>query len=544
MKMKVIYMLAILCVSKTAFTQIKIVKKANTSVAANKKYIQKLTPVAGNFIYPSKNGNMKLRFGNNQTPVNNITQKITPVSDAMCLTKEEIKGQKIETVITIADASLAGNILPGAIISGDYLLSSGEFVYVNMGNRKPISLRTTSNLVKDPTQKANPTVGEDITGSLTDAVLNLRKPANFTGMPNSKSEDNVTVSTLEEKIGVSIGASAFYMGFSVKDNFSFSSDKYKYMYLYKFEQNCLPVIADEIVSPADVFSDNTGFNSNWFYIQEVDYGRRLYVLLESEYDLEKYSNELNGSLNWGVVSAAYSQKNTGSTFASRTNLRIISEAGQPEYVTDPSKVQSVIDNYFKKPFSQIDIAPLSFKLTNLNGKPVSIITEAFLNGNKCLDKNKVRVKIKELKCLHSDDGDGTEQVFGSISIYLYNNQKKQVATDGKTILPFALVNLPTAAIVYANENAPLILKEDVAVTEDEPSIKDKYLDLTISNLDMVIELKPGMKEDDEISDDDFKTTNSFKKSIRQMLLDGTNVFTFEFRDDKSVVHLTMEITPL
>lgn len=541
MKTKMIYLSATLILSSPAWAQVKMVKAANTTI--NKKVALKIAPVAGNFNYPTKNGSIKLRFGNNQTPANNITQKITPVNEAMCLTKEEIKGQKIETVITIADASMANNILPGAIISGDDLLSSGEFVYMNMKNRKPVSLRTTSNLVKDPTQKASPSAGEDITGRLTDAVHNLKKPANFTGMPNSKSEDNITISTLEEKVGISIGASAFYMGISGKDNFIFSSDKYKYMYLYKFEQNCLPVIADEIASPADVFTDNTGFNSNWFYIQEVDYGRRLYVLLESEYDLEKYSNELNGSLNWGVVSAAYSQKNTGSTFSSRTNLRIISEAGQPLTVSDPSKAQSVIDNYFKKPFSQIDIAPLSYKLTNLNGKPVSIITEAFLNGNKCLDKNKVRVKIKELKCLKSDDGDGTEQVYGGITVYLYNNQKKVVATDGKTILPDAIVKIPTGGIVYAKENAPLILKEGVAVTEANPSIKDKYLDITISNLDMIIELKPGMKEDDEISDDDFKTTNSFKKSIRQMLLDGTNIFTFEFRDDKSVVHLTMEITP-
>lgn len=538
----------VLSLAATLNAQIRPVKMVSKPVAT-KGLVKKMSE--GVYQYPSENGYVKIHFGNNKTPGNTISPIISEDKSAMCLTNEEVKGQKIETMITIADASLASNLLPGTIISGSDLLQSGEFVYVNMKNRKPVSLRTTSNLAKDLTQKASPGAGEDITGRLTDAVHNLTKPANLTGMPNSKSDNQVTVSTLREKIGISIGASAFYMGVSASDNFSFSSSKYKYMYLYKFEQNCLPVIADEITSPADVFAANPTFNSNWYYVQEVDYGRRLYALVESEYDLEKYSNELHGSLNWGVVAAAYDQKNTGSHFASTTNLRIISEAGQPLSITDPSKVQSIIDNYFKTPFSKLDIAPISYKLTNLNGNPVSIVTEAFLNGKKCLDKNKkIRVKIKELNCLVSDDGDGTEQVYGSITVYLYNNQKKIVALDGKTVLPDAVVKFPTGSIVYAKEDAPLILTASkisqggTGITDESPALKDKYIDLTISNLDMVIELKPSMKEDDEISDDTFQTTNTFKKSIRQMLLDGTNIFTFEFRDDKSVVHLTMEITPL
>jgi hypothetical protein len=53
-----------------------------------------------------------------------------------------------------------------------------------------------------------------------------------------------------------------------------------------------------------------------------------------------------------------------------------------------------------------------------------------------------------------------------------------------------------------------------------------------------------MKEDDDISDDTFLTDNKMKKTIRQMLIDGSTICDFEFRDDLSNVVLTMEIMPL
>jgi Thiol-activated cytolysin len=497
--------------------------------------------------FESENGNVRVSFAAYQPAKNDIKSISTPVNSAMCLTKEEVRGQKIENEQVIADGSKAVQILPGGVIDGETLLKSGQFLLMKMDKRKPISLSTSSNLAKVTNKTVTPVGNDNVEEQLRTAVHLLTRPTNLSGMPNIKSTSEANISTLEETMSLNIGASAFYMGISVEDNFSFSSEKYRYMYLYQFEQECLPVIANGVSSPADIFTDNTAMNSNWLYIREVKYGRRLYVLIESEYDLEKYSNELNGSLNWGVVAAAYSQKNSGSTLISKTNIRIITQGGQPVALTDISKLQQTLDKYFAAPFKDIDIVPLSYKLTFMDGKPVSMISQAFLNGDNCLVKSKVRIRVKQIECVVNDDGSDGEELYGSVPFYLYNAAKQQVAVDGKTVIPSAgNLQIPTSTIYYAKETAPIILTDIKGKNTKQFDINDqaKYSDITISNLDMIIELKPWMKEKDDFGDDVFATDNTMKKTIRQMLIEGSTTPVFEFRHDKSVAKIILEITPL
>ncbi len=492
--------------------------------------------------YDSDNGNVTVSFVKGQPAKDEITTSSTPVNSAMCLTKEEVKGQKVENELIIADGSKASQLLPGGVIDAEMLLKSEEFVYMKMDKRKNISLSTSSNLAKVTSVTAKAMPGNNIEDELRTKVHLLKRPANLNGMPNIKSTSQASVSTLEEKMGLDIGASAFYMGVSVSDNFSFSSEKYRYMYLYEFEQECLAVMANGISSPDDLFTEQTDMNPNWLYVREVKYGRRLYVLIESEYDLEKYSNELNGSLNWGVVSAAYSQKNSGSTLSTKTNIRIITQGGQPVALTDDKKLQATLDKYFAAGFTEFDIVPLSYKVTYMDGQPVSVISKAFLDGNNCLEKSKVRVRVKSIEVQVADDGGDNEQLYGSAIINLYNTAGKKVALDGKTALP-DLPSLFTGAITYAKEASPLILKVGQP-KEFDINEQGKYIDLTISSLDMTIEVKPTMKEKDDFTDDTFLTDNKLKRSIRKMLIEGSTTQVFEFRDDASKVILTVEISPL
>lgn len=541
--MKKILLFVLACVVHTIVCgQIGKIQSSPVLIKKGPKIFKKIAVNKSTYKFDSDNGNVTVSFVNGQPAKDEIKTSSTPVNAAMCLTKEEVKGQKVENELIIADGSKASQLLPGGVIDAEMLLKSGEFVYMKMDKRKNISLSTSSNLaqVTSTTVKAIP--GNNIEEELRSKVHLLKRPSNLTGMPNIKSTSQASVSTLEEKMGLDIGASAFYMGISVNDNFSFSSEKYRYMYLYEFEQECLAVMANGISSPDDLFSEPTDMNPNWLYVREVKYGRRLYVLIESEYDLEKYSNELNGSLNWGVVSAAYSQKNTGSTLSSKTNIRIITQGGQPVALTDDKKLQSTLDKYFATGFSDIDIVPLSYKVTYMNGQPVSVVSKAFLDGNNCLDKSKVRVRIKSIGVEVADDGGDNEQLYGSLIINLYNTAGKKVAFDGKTVLP-DLPSMFTGVINYAKEEAPLILKagqpKEFGINE-----QGKYIDLTISSLDMTIEVKPTMKEKDDFEDDTFLTDNKLKRSIRKMMIEGSTTQVFEFRDDASRVILTVEVSPL
>lgn len=118
------------------------------------------------------------------------------------------------------------------------------------------------------------------------------------------------------------------------------------------------------------------------------------------------------------------------------------------------------------------------------------------------------------------------------------------ATASVQVRPVKKLNTPaatkglikkTSGRVYgfSNENRTVrsrFAKNQIDINTIHPVVPEAFLD--------------GNKCLNAINDDDFKTTNTFKKSIRDMLINGSSIFTFEFRDDNSVVHLTIEITAL
>ncbi len=491
-----------------------------TQTTASKKLKDAVIGSSRNFQYSS--GKINVKFADYQPAKDDVKTTSSPLKSAMCLTKEEVRGQKIENEQIIADGSKAEGVLPGAVIDAEVLLNSGQFSYIKMDKRKPVTLTTPSNLVKKSISTVTPAGSTNILGKLIDARQSLTVSTNMKDpnvIPNVGSSSTVIVSTLQEKMSLEIGASAFYMGVSVEDNFKFSSEQYRYMYLYQFEQKCITVMANNITAAADVFTDNSAASNNWLYIPEVSYGRRLYVIIESEYDLKKYSNELKGSLDWAVVSAAYEQKNTGESLSSKTSIRIVTEGGQAVPLTDTRKIQQALDNYFKVKYRSMEIVPLAYKLTYLDGKPVSVISEAFLNSDKCLDKNRVRIALKEIKCeVASDNTEATEQIYGAVAIMLYNSSGKQVCVDGKTLMPEVAQNLQirTSSIVYAKEATPLVLKSSSAKNYAE-NAQGSYVDVSISNLDMMIEAKPWMKEKDDFDDDVFGTNDKLKKHCGKCL---------------------------
>ncbi len=514
-----------------------VIKKEKPRVIPERAKITLLKPR----IVKLNSGQVKLYFGNGKNPKKGIESKISKLGKEhpMCLTREQVTGVDIESNVVVSNPENMANLIPGNIIDGDKFLNGGNLVFKEIKNRKNVTFTASSNLVKNKVSEAKSAQGVDITPKIAQAVHDLTKPANLSGMPNVESDSEVSISTMYDSTSVQVGASGYFMGFAAEDQFKFSSEKYNYMYVFKFEQKCLSVNANQISDPGDALFQPEKAKGSWYYIKEVTYGRRLYILLESEFSLESYSNDFKGSWNWGVVGAELTQKTSGKSFTSFTNIRAVSQGGQPVAISDPKKIQEEIDKYFKKSYSQIDIVPLEFRLTNLHGEPISLVTQAFLDGNNCLKSKKIRIRIKELNCLVADDGGTNEQIYGSVGVML--STEKGVP---KMIGKFAGKPFPIASIVYAKENAPIILYKGKPLTEKDAVLKDKHLTLNIENLDYKLSIIPSMKEEDDFTDDDFKTNNKFNMTIRNMLLEGESVKTFEFRDGKSNVHLTVGVEPI
>jgi hypothetical protein len=521
------------------------VKKPVPVAVANNKPPLSFTKTAImplNYKYSSDNGHVDVSYARSKNAVDNTTSTSSPAKSAMCLTKEEVRGQRIENEQVIADGAKALQILPGGVIDADILLKSGEFRYIKMDQRKQISLSTTSNLARKVSQTVTPRGNNNIEDDLRAKVHELTRPSNIIGMPNVKSSSEVSISTLDEKTGLNVGASLFYMGVSADNNFRFTSEKYHYMYLYQFEQECLPVIANTITSAADVFTDNSSSNNNWLYIREVKYGRRLYVFIESEYDLAKYADELNGKLNWEVVKAKLSVSTKTSSLSSQTNVKIITQGGQPIGLTDQSKLQATLDDYFATPFREMDIVPLSYKLTYLDGTPVSIVSNAFLDGKNCLSSSTAKVRVSKIEVVKGDDSnkDVVQELYGSANINYYDENGRLVAIDGKSPIPSLM---PTTAISYGSKEAAITVSKQ-SPKEFPADQQGKYRELILPSLDVSIEIKPGLHEKDNVlnKDDDYTTEDRFKMSLRRILTEGNTNPWFEFRRKEAVIKIYFEIT--
>ena len=505
--------------------------------------IERLPVSKSSFDFKSKNGKVQIGYSRGKQPKDNVRPYPKETNEPMCLSREEIRGQKIENLQIIVDASKATQILPGGVIDGEMLLRSGDFQYVKMNKRQPISISLASNQGQQFKATVEKKGENNVEDDLRAAVNKLKSPSNIKHMPNVSSSSEVIESTLEENTGLKLGASFFYMGVKVKNNLKFSSSSFHHMYVYQFEQECLSIIANTVSSPAEVFNDGTGNDDNLLYIREVKYGRRLYVIVECENQLQSYSDKLKGGLNWGLVSAELSQNISHSSKASQINIRINTQGGSVIGNYNMTNMQKVIDDYFDKPFREIDIVPISYKMTYMDGDPVSLVSDAFLDSKNCLDKTKIKIRLSSVKCIKAQNSNKDEEIYGGANIYYYKPNGDQVGADAKFPIPMG-VNMPTDKITFGNKDIPIMLRQNGEKVYPETD-QNRYSIFLLPDLDMIVDVKPFVHEKDNgfNADDDFKTDNMMRKNIRQMLLENTLSFSFEYRKKDAVIKLFFEIIP-
>lgn len=517
---------------------------ATTQISQEKVKIENPNSMAVEREVKVSTGKVKVWLEKGKRSKDDVRTKSTPMTADKCLSKEEVSGQKVEAEIIIAEGEQAGKLMPGLVINANKLLNTGDFIGMKMDKRKPIDLYTNSTVVKKSTATAKPDRNGNIEQELSAALNSIITASNLKGIPNQGSSSEATVSTLNEKTGIDVGASFFYAGIGGKSQFSFSSAKYRYMYLYKFDQVCMAVQAGTISSPDHLFTEPIEMNDEWMYVSEVKYGRRLYVLVECEADLSNFSADLKGAVSWGVISAKMNNHVSNKRLMEKTNIRVYTQGGLPIAVTDKSRVQEELDKYFNQPVKQMDILPLAYSLTNMKGNPVSMVSEVYLNGNKCLTADKIKIRVKSIKVNKSDDSKGNEELYGSASIFYYNEDNKPVMYDGNTPAPPLPIPMPTSAFSYGTKEAPFVINQGHEKTF-ELNQQGTYTQFLLPSLDRRIKIVPVLKEKDNglNSDDDYTTTDSFSMTVRDMILKGISIKDFEFRRKEAVITVTFEIIP-
>src|SRR5690606_8240254 len=126
----------------------------------------------------------------------------------------------------------------------------------------------------------------------------------------------------------------------------------------------------------------------------------------------------------------------------------------------------------------------SSDLTDMEGNRLSLKTEAFLKQKNCLRTNKLRVGINSISVLQSDDSENSYgQLFGSLSIYVYNDRQKVILADGREMPAYLeSLNPPTTNIRYGAGEHPLRLKGGTKVHHSNPISTAKYVNLRVEKL--------------------------------------------------------------
>ncbi|MEB3316697.1 MAG: hypothetical protein VKO39_00930 [Cyanobacteriota bacterium] len=475
------------------------------------------------------------------------TRTVLPLTKPMCLSREEVRGQKVEREISLPPGSSNLNLIPGGVFASQELLRSGRFKYLNWEKRKSYKIHAESQLAK----QTQATIATAAKGGISERLAihslhALTDPTNFAGTPNRSSSSEMCWSTFQECMGLNIGGSFFYMGLAGTKYFSFSSDRFRYLYVYSFDQLFLSAAAESPSQAADLLCDLETLSEDALFLLETKYGRRIYVIIESEHALEYRSNGVSGGLEWIVISAKLQQPSFASKAKHHIRIRLQAQDGNSLAVEDFSSLQSLIDDYFRSSCDENPIVPLSYKVSDLDGTSVSLLTTAFLDSQHCLTSPKARVQLREIKLCATDDKQQpiSKEIYGSIMLNLYDQFGRQVCTNGEYIdLRHDLEHAAKKAISIASKEAPIKL------SQDKPQVfgvnaKGKYIDVDITSLDMIFEFEPIIKESITARNHTFSTNSEPKKNLRQMLMEGSMGLTFQCQHDQHRLELTVEITPL
>ena len=475
------------------------------------------------------------------------TRTISPLTKPMCLSKEEVRGQKVEHEIILPPGSSGLKLIPGGVFDSQELLRSGTFTYLNWEKRKPYEIHGEGSLAKQVQATISATAGGGISERQASQALNaLTDPANFVDTPRRSSSSEMCWSTFQESMGLNIGGSFFYMGLAGAKPFSFSAEKYRNLYVYTFDQVFLSAAADSPSQAADLISDVETLGEDALFLLEATYGRRIYVIIESEHALEHCSNGIIGGLEWIVIFAKLQQSAFVKKAGERIKIRIQTQDGMDLDVNDYSQLQASIDDYFRSSCIENPISPLSYKVSDIDGTSVSLLTTAFLDGQHCLTSPKARIQLREIKLSQPESNQQTlsEEIYGSINLHLYDEFGKQICHNGQFMeASKGSDHAPAGTITIANQNAPLKLTKDKPQTFGVNE-RERYIDVDITSLDMTFQIEPIIKERVGSRDHCFATNTELKKKLREMLLEGSMGTTFQCKHDKCLLELTVEIKPL
>lgn len=511
------------------------------------------------------NSHISLQWQRNLYPKDATTQTLTPFFKPMGLTKEEVRGSKVERDICLPPTCEGGELLPGGLIDSLKLLSTGRFHYLLPGQRCPYSITITP----DPTSRTAPhpasnppftlAAGGDLSPAATlaelEALKQARSPGGLGGItpPKRSSSTEMRWSTFAEGMALHVGGSSFPMAPSSANPFSFSAERYRHLYVYSFEQVVFSASAPPPAAASDLFRDGEEPQRHVLFIENVKFGRRLYVIVESEYALETCANLSRGSLEWIVLSAKLQREDIAAQVRKHLSIRLLSQDGWIQQIHDYTTLNSAIDSYFQAANTATSLSPLAYQVCDLQGAPVSLVTTAWLDGQQCLTSPKARVHLKSITLRGSSPrksraggaaSAGPREIHGSVNLHVVDDQAGPVAGQGRTMDSGEQPGrVSSGSITLASKEAPLIIQEGQPLDVPLNGL-DGTVDIDLTSLDMTLDMEPFIETSPHQGQDRWMSRQTPRQTLRQLVLQGATGTTFQFHKGHCQLDLTVEIQPL
>ncbi len=474
-------------------------------------------------------------------PTDSLKSKIKFLNEKMHYSEEEAGGTKLENPVVISDPVDGANLIPGTLFSGNELLEHGRIEFPEITEPKTVTLRasrtTNSKIAERKIVQIN---GNNFREEVRAAIAQLIKLSEFDDVPEKQlqSAESTTVDFLKLK---TLPSSFFMDATDAKSTVSTASAA-KYFYMFFFRQNYLNISGQPSL---DFPSEKIQSRADSFYIEEVEYGRQLLLIFESHIRLDKFGISPTGTLNWEKFCSAISSEPEDSNLLKQLSLHV-KAAGKPAYMeTDARKAKAAVDEYFYTSFHELPPVPVSFRISDLQGKPVCLKTEVFIRQKNGLGSRKIRVSIKSITLLPAEDSVlSYEQLSGCICIYIYNDKNRVMLADGKEMPSYLQsINPPTTRIRFTDGEQPLVLKPGATLDHSSSVLNCKPVSLAVDNLHYRIKIYPTGSNGDGLTGPLGKRSDSFDKTVRELIQEGILEKTLFFNEGNSQVEVTVNIIP-
>lgn len=204
-----------------------------------------------------------------------------------------------------------------------------------------------------------------------------------------------------------------FAGVSVKLGMTSNSKQEYHYYLVEFKQTLFGLEVDAM-APETIFPNDpeVGF-SDYVYVSQVNYGRKGYFMLKTNKSMKDFGASASVSASYlGNNASVQSNINKISSDESTEVLAFYyggtSQSASNDLLADwEAKGRKPLSDYIEgHDFSAVEAYPVSYKLKNLNNKPVGMNSTNKQDIETCvpIEQNmKLKITLFELQC---DTGDG------------------------------------------------------------------------------------------------------------------------------------------